>query len=269
MSVSRPTGLARTVALALPAAVEFLTPLRLHSAGGLPENTVGSSSAFFPLVGLLLGLAMTGIDRLLAPVLPPAPLNALLLAFLAAATGLLHLDGLADTAEGLLGGHDREQRLAIMHDSRIGAFGAAALALVLLLQWSALWSLVAPWRLPALLLFPVLGRAAMTVAIAAFPYARPQGLGTLFRRHVWPWPAPVALATSLLLAVLCFADGGVILWGATLLATAALGALLTSRLGGLTGDTYGAICELTQTLILLAIVAAHTTGWLAPGLVRG
>jgi adenosylcobinamide-GDP ribazoletransferase len=267
VSTTRPGEISRTVTLALPAAVEFLTPLRLHGSGELPESAVGSSSAFFPLVGLLLGLALAGLDRLLAPILPAGPLNALLIAFLAAATGLLHLDGLADTADGLLGGHSREQRLAIMRDSRIGAFGAAALTLVLLMQWSALSTLVAPWRLPALLLFPVLGRAAMAVAIAAFPYARPKGLGTLFRRHIWPWAAPVALATSLLVAVLCFAGYGAVLWAVALLGTAGFGALLTSRLGGLTGDTYGAICELSQTLVLLLIVSAHLTNWLRPGLI--
>jgi adenosylcobinamide-GDP ribazoletransferase len=253
----------------LPAAVEFLTPLRLHSGGEFPDAAIGSSLAFFPVVGLLLGLALVGIDRLLSGVLPPAPLNALLVTFLAAATGLLHLDGLADTVDGLLGGRSRERRLVIMRDSRIGAFGATALTLTLLLQWAALTDLVSPWRRPGLLLVPVLGRAAMAAAIGAFPYARQEGLGTLFRRYVWPWPAPIALATALLLAIVCFSGSGVALWGAMLLCTIGLGALLTSQLGGLTGDTYGAICELTQVLILFLLLSAHTTGWLAPWLIKG
>jgi adenosylcobinamide-GDP ribazoletransferase len=269
VNTERATGIGRAAVLALPAAVEFLTPLRLHGRNPLPGAAIGSSSAFFPLVGLLLGLALVGIDRLLAPVLPPAPLNALLVALLALATGLLHLDGLADTADGVLGGRTPEQRLAIMRDSRIGAFGAATLVLVLLLQWSALSSLVAPWRIPGLLLFPVLGRGAMALAIAAFPYAREQGLGTLFRRYIWPWPAPVALAIALLLAVLCFAGGGAVLWAAMVLTTLGVGALLSTRLGGLTGDSYGAICELNEAVTLLLIVSAHLTGWLAPGVVRG
>ncbi len=269
MNTGRVAERGRAAVLALPAAVEFLTPLRLHGRNELPEAAIGCSSAFFPVVGLLLGLTLVGIDRLLSPVLPPEPLNALLVAFLAAATGLLHLDGLADTADGVFGGHTREQRLAIMRDSRIGAFGAVALVLVLLLQWSALSALVAPWRIPGLLLFPILGRGAMALAIAAFPYARPQGLGTLFRRYIWPWPAPVALAISLLMAVICFAGGGAVLWAAMILLTPGLGALLSTRLGGLTGDSYGAICELNEVVTLLLIVSAHFTGWLAPGVVRG
>jgi len=253
---------------ALPAAIEFLTPLRAHRGDPLSEAAIGSSSAYFPLVGLLLGLAILGLDRLLFAVLPAPATGALLVALLAAASGLLHLDGLADTADGLLGGGTRERRLEIMRDSRIGAFGAAALAIMILLQWAAIMSLVPPWRGPGLVLFPVLGRTAMVAAIAAFPYAREQGLGVAFRSHVWPWAAPVAAVFSLGVSVVCFGGGGVALWGAALLCAAILGLLIAPRLGGLTGDTYGAICEVTQVVLLLLIASGHQTGWLGLGVLR-
>src|SRR6266487_277320 len=96
---------------AVPAALEFLTPIRVHAGGPLPDEAVGSSSAFFPLVGLLLGLMLVAIDRLLTPVLPSDVVNALLVAFLAAASWLLHLDGLADTVDGVLGGRSPSRRL--------------------------------------------------------------------------------------------------------------------------------------------------------------
>jgi adenosylcobinamide-GDP ribazoletransferase len=256
------------VLAALPAAVEFLTPLRVHFGDPLPEEAIGASSGYFPVVGLLLGLALIGLDKILTPLLPVAVASGVLVALFAAATGFLHLDGFADTVDGMAAGKTRERRLEIMRDSHVGAFGAAALAILILLQWLALASLVPPWRSPGLLLFPVLGRTAMVAAIAAFPYARSEGLGVLFRAHVWPWPAPLAAVISLALSMVCFGVGGLALWGACLLTAAIAGIWLSQRLGGLTGDCYGAICEATQVVVLLLIVSGHQSGWLGLGAFR-
>ncbi|HVC31245.1 MAG TPA: adenosylcobinamide-GDP ribazoletransferase [Steroidobacteraceae bacterium] len=253
----------------LLAAIEFLTPLQLRRGHELDPAAIGRCSAFFPTVGLLLGLVLEGLDRGLSHVLPPAAEDAILVAALVLLSGGLHLDGLADSADGLFGGRTRERRLEIMRDSRIGSFGALALGLVLLLQWSALLGLASPWRTPALLLFPALGRCVMPVVICALPYARPEGLGVLFRRYIWPWPVPVAVASSLVLAVLLFGAGGVILVGAAVLFALLLGMAMAARLGGLTGDTYGALCELTQILVLLLILSGQRTGWVHPWLVSG
>ena len=139
---------------AFPAAVEFLTPVRLHAGHEFSEGAIGSSSAYFPIVGVLIGLILVGVDRLAGRVLPTAALNAVLVIALALATGLFHLDGLADTADGVFGGATPERRLEIMRDSQIGSYGAAAIVMTLLLQWALLADLVSPWRRPALLLFP-------------------------------------------------------------------------------------------------------------------
>jgi adenosylcobinamide-GDP ribazoletransferase len=253
----------------LAAAVEFLTPLRLRGDEPLADAIIGRSSALFPLVGLLLGMALVGIDRLGQAVLPASAVDALLVATLALSTGGLHLDGVADATDGLFGGRTPARRLEIMRDSRVGSFGVLAVTLVLLLQFTALEGLLPPWRVPALLLFPVLGRTAMVAAIAAFPYARAQGLGILFQRYVLPWPLLIAAMSSLALAVLCFSGSGAALWGAGLLVAATIGSLMRRRIGGLTGDCYGAICELTQIVVLFMIVSAHRVGWLLPWLVRG
>src|SRR5579883_2548217 len=98
-------------------AIEFLTVLRLQPARVVAPEDVARALLWYPAVGLLLGLGLAGVDRLLLPRLPAAPESALLLLALEGATGLLHLDGLADSADGLLGLHDRERRLAIMKDS--------------------------------------------------------------------------------------------------------------------------------------------------------
>lgn len=255
--------------LLLPAALEFLTPLRIRPASELEAATIGRASALFPLVGVLLGLALALLDRLLRSALPSPAADALLVTCFAMFSGALHIDGLADSADGLIGGRTRERRLEIMRDSRTGVFGALAIALLVLVQWNALLTLTPPWRLGGLLLFPALGRMAMVIALAAFPYARPQGLGVLFRRYAWPWPVPVATVSSLVLAVALFGGGGAALWGVAVLLALGLGAAISNRLGGLTGDSYGAICEITQVVVLMLIVSGHQTGWLRPWLIEG
>ena len=214
-------------------------------------------------------MALVGIDRLGQAVLPSTAIDALLVAGLALCTGGLHLDGLADTADGLYGGHTPERRLEIMRDSRVGSFGVLGVTLVLLIQFAALEGLRSPWRVPALIVFPVLGRAAMVGTIAGFPYARAQGLGVIFRRYGAGWPLIAAELSSLAIAIVCFSGSGAALWGASLFFALAAGWLMTRRLGGLTGDCYGAICELTQILVLLMVVSAHRSGWLLPWLIHG
>lgn len=250
-------------------AVEFLTIFRFRRSGDVEMPGVGRSSGFFPAVGFLLGLMLVGLDRLFSAALPAPVVDALLVTAVATLSGGLHLDGLADCADGLFGGHTPERRLAIMRDSRAGSFGALAISLLLLLQWTALLSLVPPWRTPGLLLFPALGRAAMVVALATFPYARTEGLGVLFRQYVWPWPAPLALLSSLILSIALFGGSGSALCGAGVLVAILLGCAMTSMLGGLTGDCYGAICEITQIAVLLLIVSGHQLGWLRPWLIQG
>lgn len=250
-------------------AVEFLTIFRFRRSFDVDLSAVGRSSGFFPAVGFLLGLMLVGLDRLFGAALPPPVVDALLVTAGAILSGGLHLDGLADSVDGLFGGHTSERRLAIMRDSRTGAFGALALSLVLLLQWTALLSLVPPWRAPGLLLFPALGRAAMVVALAGFPYARTEGLGVPFRQYIWPWPAPLALLSSLILSIVLFGGSGSALWGAAVLVAILLGFVMNSMLGGLTGDCYGAICEVTQLTVLLLTVSGHQLGWLRPWLIQG
>src|SRR5262249_24897988 len=161
---------------------------------------------------------------------------------LAAVTRGLHLDGLADSFDGLLGGRDRGQRLEIMRDPRIGSFGATALALVLLLKWSALAELAAPLRWPSLLLVPTIARFAMVGTVGAVPYARDHGLGAGYHAAARGAPALVAAGIAVVVAVGLFGPGGV-----PLVAVGAGVALGVSwwawcALGGATGDIYGATC---------------------------
>jgi adenosylcobinamide-GDP ribazoletransferase len=242
-------------------AVEFLTVLRLRRWRARDLRDVARAQAFYPLVGLALGGMLALLDWLLASSLPSGPRAAVLVAALAAATRGLHLDGLADTFDGLLGGHDRERRLDIMRDPRLGSFGATALAVVLLLQWSAVAALSGDARRPALVLAPALGRFGMVAVTAAFPYARPGGLGTGYREAARGLPLWLAGATAIVaaLALLGPAGAGVLL--AAVAAALLMGWWAWRAVGGVTGDTYGASCEMGQAAALLAAVVAITRGW--------
>lgn len=245
------------------AALGFLTVLPVPGRSADPRD-LGSSLLWFPVVGLLLGLIVAVFDGLLIAVLEVAGLGsartgsypalaaaALDLALLAALTGGLHLDGVADTFDGLFHPSGRDRRLAIMRDSRSGPHGVAALVLVLLLQAGALAALPVHERFVTLLLTPCLGRWAQVLAIAAFPYARPQGRGTPFHVPGRRWRALAATALVLAVAAFLCDTGRGLQLGAVLAVTFGFGWLANRQLGGLTGDTYGAITELSQAAALL------------------
>ena len=215
--------------------------------------------AFFPLVGLLLGLILTGFEAVTSFFLPPLIRASLLLAAWVVLTGALHLDGFLDACDGLLGGFDPERRLEIMRDERVGAYALAGGSLLLLIKFSALASL--EQGMPALLLAPVLGRWAMVLAITTFPYARPQGLGREIKNHSGWHQAAAGSVFSLLVVIVLLLQGGHTLPILLAVAAAAFTAWLVirfslRRLPGLTGDIYGAVNEMVETAVLVALAAA-------------
>lgn len=225
-------------------------------------HALSRSLAYFPLIGALLGALLGGVDLLAREWLSPRAADALLLALLALATGALHLDGLADSADGLLApGRDRAARLAIMRDAGIGAFGVLALLGVLLLKLAALDALPDAARGAALATSLALGRWAIVAAYACHRYARgDEGPSAQLKRGATHGSVGVAtlttLAASLLLGpagpALCLAVGA-----AALVATRAM----ALRPGGVTGDVCGAACELAETFaLLLAPVAVAAAG---------
>lgn len=225
----------------------LLSALALLTRLPVPDHRpAGAEAAWaWPLVGGLLGLLAAMLaSALLALGLPPGPVAAAVLALLALLTGALHEDGLSDTADGLLGGRSRERRLEIMKDSRIGSFGALALALVMLASWSALEALIAEGRLwGPLIAAAALSRAPMAVVMAALPPARPGGLSAGTGRPS-PAVAGAAVGVALVLAVLTLGPAAL----APVLAAALLPALLAlaaqRMIGGQTGDILGACQQL-------------------------
>ncbi len=236
----------------LLAAFQFLTILPLPQRWQPSGVDLGRAVGWFPLVGLVIGAGMAAIDGGLV-FLPPEVRTVILLAVWLMAHGAIHFDGFLDSCDGLFGGHSPEQRLRIMRDHRVGAFAVAGGGLLLLLKYSALAA--SSHRTLALLLAPMLGRWAMALAIVFFPYARDQGLGRAMKDHAH-WPQ-AALATVIVLLV-AWPLGG---WTAALaLGVAFLTLLITAffiqtRIPGLTGDSYGAINELVEALVLVSLVS--------------
>jgi len=249
---------------AFACAVAFLTRIPMPGRASLPPRVAGFSIAFFPLVGLILGLASAGTAALLRDRLglPPHLLWALLLVALQALlTGALHLDGLSDVVDGLGGSRgDRERALEIMKDPRVGAFGVVAL--ILLLTGKVLVThevLRLPQSLPILLAYPVIARLAAALLIVAFPCARATGLARTFHEES-RWPLALIAAF--------FAGGSLWILGPSTFIPAAwaLGAGLATggwisfRLQGLTGDAYGAAIEVAELTFLFAAAFPRIRG---------
>jgi len=255
------------VALASPLlALEFLTVLRVRRPPLTDETALARAQIWYPAVGLCIGLLVAGIDRMMAPLLPRATEAVLLLVVWEGITGLLHLDGLADAADGLLGLHSREQRLEIMRDSRVGSFGAASLVFYLLLSYGAIAALRGPARTPLLIIAPLVGRAAMVAVLSVFGYARPDGLAAGFHAAARGWPGVLALASGCLLAALLLGWGGLLLLAAGIAVSLGAGAFAAARIGGMTGDVVGAACELAQLTVLVVAGGLQSGTWFRPWL---
>ena len=245
---------------ALLAALSFLTRLPVGRSLVLAPEELGRALYFFPLVGAALGAALWLVERALRGHLSAELLAIALTAVLAALTGGLHLDGVADVCDGLAGGRgDRERALAIMHDSRIGALGALALVLLLFAKVIALRDALelAPRHSAQLLIaFPAIARAAVVPLIALIPYARAEGLGAAFHAHAGMRHVLLAMLAVLAVAAIAFASSiaprMLVAIGAALALATAFGLCLRRRLGGLTGDAYGAAIELAELAFLVA-----------------
>lgn len=227
-------------------ALAFLTPF-----GGAAVPTP-AALAWFPVVGAALGALLGGLWWAAAE-LWPAPLAAAVVVVAdLALTGMLHLDGLIDSADGLLAPMERRRRLEVMADPSAGAFGVGAAVAVLLLRWAVLAALAV--SVPLLAGLWCASRYLMAVATTRMPYARPGGLADAFvtRRRRWLPAAGLFLGAGLATA------GGphVVLAVAVLgVASAAVLGLADRRLGGFTGDVLGAAGIVGETLGLLAAAA--------------
>jgi adenosylcobinamide-GDP ribazoletransferase len=238
-----------------PLALTFLTICPWPRLPLAAPRDLARSMFWFPWVGAILGLLYWGAFKVLVNVVPVMVASALLLSLTVITTRGLHLDGLADTLDGLGGGGGPETRLAIMKDSRLGAFGAVGLILALILKGAFFLGIAETGRETALILFPVLSRWGMVLLAALSPYARPEGgLGQAMTEGVSANLAAGATLSALVLAVVIFG-----LRGAALMAGLGIIVLVSSRyfsqkLGGITGDVLGAVNELGEILVLAGVL---------------
>jgi len=234
-------------------ALQFLSSLPVRLPGMPEPREMGRSMLCYPLVGLLFGLLLWLASHLLQGA--AAPLQAaLLLTLWVSLSGALHLDGLADSADAWLGGFgDRERTLEIMKDPRSGPIAVVTLVLVLLLKFCALWELVEQGPGMALLLAPVVGRAAMLGLFLGTPYVRRGGLGQALAEHLPRRSAVWVLLASLLLCLLLGGTRAIVPMLAVTAVFIGLRRLMCRRLGGTTGDTAGAMLEIVELAVLLGL----------------
>ena len=161
--------------------LQFLTRIRLVRQTEWTAEDFGRSTRFFPLVGLVLGICYALFAWLLLYAVGMRALTAALLLVLPLLlTGGLHADGFMDTADGVFSGRDRERKLEIMKDSRVGAFGVVSFVMLMFVQYALISDMHPLLLIPALFVMPVIGRFAMVLSVACFPYAREDGMGKTF-----------------------------------------------------------------------------------------
>ncbi|EGO61970.1 adenosylcobinamide-GDP ribazoletransferase [Acetonema longum] len=233
--------------------LQFLTRIRFVRQSEWTPQSFGESVKFFPLIGLVIGLVLYGFAYIAAERLPIHLFTAAIIVLEIALTGGLHCDGFMDTMDGLFSGRSRERMLEIMKDSRVGANGVVGFLCLLLIKGSVLLDLPQAQLLAALLIAPVVGRLAMVIGITSFPYARPEGMGKAFAQYADRFSLGFAAVSSLIIVSLV---GPVYLISSMIgLAVAVSFACYVTRvLGGLTGDIYGALTEITQAAVFLSVV---------------
>lgn len=233
-------------------AISFLTVLPVGRDMRASDQDIGNSLAWYPLVGFFLGSVSAGVCYLLYSNGLTLAADVLAVALLVFLTGALHVDGLMDTADGLFCHRDKEQRLSIMKDSRVGAMGVTAAVCVLLFKIAFLFEIPMPEKLFFLMLAPAVGRLAMVFCMIYYPYARKKGgLGEIFNKNAKKIHLLISIILVMVGSVFLLGIYGLIFLAVGLMFSAALAWYISGKLGGLTGDTYGAIGETTETVVLV------------------
>ncbi len=232
-------------------ALQFMTRIPLFITIEMDNKDFGRSSRFFPLVGLVIGAILALAYYFANWLLPPLVVGALIVILEIIITGGIHFDGFIDTMDGILSARPKERVFEIMKDSRVGAHGVTALLCLVLLKFSLLASLSSRYIPFILLLMPMLGRWAMVFCLAFFPYAKPEGLGRIFWEETDKPQWYLITGLIFLLSFMFLPKIFLIVYVITLLIALTPMLLINKKLQGHTGDTYGAINEMTEVIFLL------------------
>lgn len=237
-------------------ALQLLTIIPVKIKDTVEERELGRSTAFFPLVGAVQGLLLVGANLLFSRFLPTDIASGLVLVVLILTNGGFHLDGFADTIDGLAGGNTREEKLDIMRDSKIGAIGVVALILLLLTKFLAINSLQAEIKNYILFLIPVIGRWSMVPMAYWADYARPtSGLGRAFTENTGikeflPATFLALFFSTIFLGWLALPYLAIMLFMVYLITV-----FFRKKLGGVTGDVFGFQSEMSEVLFILIVIA--------------
>ena len=242
--------------------LQFLTRVNLVTQENWTEEDFGKSVKFFPAIGAVLGIffvsIISGIIFLTGGVILENFTGAIFFAANVFLTGGIHCDGLMDSADGLFSGRDKDKMLEIMKDSRAGAFGVVSLVVIATLQISTVADLISlsiMQTLAAIYCAPIIGRFLMVAVIKKFPYARPQGIGKSFAKFSSEKTLSFAFVETLILFLpLLFFSKHFFLQAFFALVITSIfamyfGNFATKKLGGVTGDIYGATEILSETLV--------------------
>jgi adenosylcobinamide-GDP ribazoletransferase len=243
-------------------ALQFLTFFTVSKEHRVEENDLARSMVYFPVVGFLIGFLLVNADKAFILIALPQSIATFLLIVLSVLiTRALHIDGLADTFDGMMGGYDRATRLAIMKDSRLGTAGALGIVFVLFMKYLCLNNLFESDRIAALLTAPVLGRWSQTFMVFNADYGREDGMGRAFVGHLRA--GGLAAASVIAAGLSAFVVVRLELRSVFLFFSLLVGVLLLTyfgkrylvrKLGGVTGDAIGALNELNEVLVLLVFV---------------
>ena len=234
-------------------ALQFLTRLPVPEMRAVEDRDIGRSQLWYPLVGLLIGLLLAVLAWLLASA-PHLLRAALVLAAWVAITGALHLDGLGDSADAWMGGlGSRERTLTIMKDPYSGPGAVVVLVIILLIKFAALESILNAGDWTLLLLAPILGRVALPLLFLTTPYVRPGGLGAALAQYLPRRAGILVVLVSALGMAAAMGKAGVISIAAAAGMFLLLRSIMLRRIHGTTGDTAGAMVELIETAVLVAI----------------
>ncbi len=239
----------------LLAAVQFLTRLPVPNYRFEPDMVMASAK-LYPIVGALVGLGAAAIEWLLRAHLPASIIAIAVLVYSATLTGGMHEDGLADTCDGLGAGGERKRMLDVMRDSRIGSFGTVAIVFSVLARW-ALLSAISPGRFGAYVVAAQVLCRWTALPLAAFlPSARTDGLGEKLARKVSIGALAAGSVLALAIVGLSLRAQMIAPFASVIAVILASGFLYRAKLGGITGDCFGATNQLAEIAVYLCAMWA-------------
>ena len=240
-------------------ALQFLTIIPIKTKLAIDDNNLPNSIIWFPVVGLILGLVLAGVNTVLSLLaLEKFFIDVILIILLIILTGGLHLDGLADTFDAFSSRKDRFEILRIMRDSHIGTMGVLGLITIILLKVSLLFSLDIKVMNGALILMCLLSRYALVFSMFLFPYAREEGKAKIFIDGMNLKSFSFSALMTFLGAFIVFGVKGIVVFIILMVFVYLAGRFITGKIGGITGDTLGAVNEFSEVFVLLNIFILMT-----------